>query len=520
MKLPNLNSLRVLVALTLPAMAGAQDAEPIIPAAATTPVPAPSAPPVVAVVPVQPPPAGTIVLNFQGTPLDDVLTYLSDAAGFVILKTVPVTGTVNVVSRKPVTPEEAVDLLNAVLIDKGFTAIRSGRILKIVNRKNAQTFDLPVNMGSDPEKIPHKDEMVTQILPLRFGDPAKLIENLRPLLSADATISANEGSNSILMTDTQTNVRRIAKIIQAIDTSVSSISSVHVFPLQFADAKDLAATITQLFATSPANRGAQTQNQGGGRGGRGGFGGFGGGFGGGPGGGGGGQPAAATDARQAEMKVVAVADEQSNSLIVSAPDEAMPTIADLVTRIDTSITDVTETQIFRLQHADATELTDVLNNLYADTSGQVSQNARNNQGGRGGGQQQGQGGNAAAATGRSQRALLQSRVVSVPDPRTNSIVVSAAHDTMTQVAMTIGRLDSTDAKKQRVYYIPLGHADPENAAAILRGMFSGQTSSTSTTQGASSRLTQRQANGASADATSGVGGNSNTGGGTGGFGGR
>ena len=91
-------------------------------------------------------------------------------------------GTVNVMSRQPITADEAVDLLNTVLTEKGYIAIRNGRILKIVSREGAQKRDLPVQTGSDPELIPRKDEMVTQILPLRFGEAAKLVENLRPLL--------------------------------------------------------------------------------------------------------------------------------------------------------------------------------------------------------------------------------------------------------------------------------------------------------------------------------------------------
>ena len=75
---------------------------------------------------------GGITLNFQGTSLTDVLNYLSEAAGFVIVQEVPVSGTVNVVSRQPVSPAEAVDLLNAVLIEKGYIAIRNERTQKSV----------------------------------------------------------------------------------------------------------------------------------------------------------------------------------------------------------------------------------------------------------------------------------------------------------------------------------------------------------------------------------------------------
>ena len=75
-----------------------------------------------------------------------------------------------------------------MLIEKGFVAIRNGPILKIVNRK---------------------DEMVSQILSLRYGEVTKLVQNLHPLLSENATISANESANLILLTDPQTNILRV-----------------------------------------------------------------------------------------------------------------------------------------------------------------------------------------------------------------------------------------------------------------------------------------------------------------------
>ena len=458
---------------------------------------------------------GGIMLNFQGTSLTDVLNYLSEAAGFVIVQEVPVSGTVNVVSRQPVTPAEAVDLLNAVLIEKGYIAIRNERILKIVSRKDAQKRDLPVMTGSDPEKIPRKDEMVTQILPLRFGEASKLIENLKSLLPENSTISANDSSNSIIMTDTLTNIRRIAQIIRAIDTSVASISTIEIYPLRFADAKELATVVTQLFA----NNAAGGNQGGGGRGGRGGGGGFLAGMfgGGGPGGPGGGAPGGTqSEAKLAESRIVAVADEQSNSLIVSAPETLIPTITEMVTKLDASVTDVTETRIFRLIYADAVELAAILTSVFSDTSTQKSQNGQNNQGGRGfpfGPPQPQQ-----TSSQQSSRALQQTKVVAVGDPRTNSVVCSASRETMTQIAEMVGRLDATDSKKQHVYIHSLEHADADNVANVLRGMLGDQSAVTNASQSAASRLTNRSANGATMDTSEFSGSNSGRGGGGGGGG--
>ena len=519
---PLIRTSTLVVALLLPwsAFAQAPKPDPValpkpIAPAPTTPVPDPAAPlPKAEATPLAPAPKpaakGGVILNFQNASLTDVLNYLSEAAGFIVVQEVPVSGTVNVVSKQEITPDEAVDLLNAVLLEKGFVAIRNARILKIVPRKDAQKRDLPVHQGSDPDLIPRKDEMVTQILPLRYGEAAKLVENLQSLLSENATITANESANTILLTDTQTNIRRIATIIRAIDTSVASISTIHVYPLRFADAKELATIVTTLFQVSTTGGGSGGgRSRGGDRGG----GGPGGGFGGIAamfGGGSSGTPQ--SEARQAASRIVAVADEKSNSLVVSAPAELIPEITDVVEKLDTSIEDVTETRIFRLQHADATEMAETLTKLYPDTSSQ-NRNGQGNQGGRGGGffgfPGQPQQSTSAQQSG---RALLQSKVVAVGDPRTNSLVVTAARETLTQIAETVGRLDSTDAKKQRVFVHSLEHADVEGVANVLRGMLGDQSAITSTQS--SNRLQNRSTNGATMD-TSDV---SNTGAGGGGGG--
>ncbi|MGB8355214.1 MAG: secretin N-terminal domain-containing protein [Chthoniobacteraceae bacterium] len=435
-----------------------------------------------------------IRMNFQNASLTDVLNYLSEAAGFVIIQNVPVTGTVNIVSKQPVSAEEAVDLLNAVLIDKGYIAIRNGRILKIVSSQNAQKNDLPVEVGSDPENIPRKDGMVTQILPIRYMEAGKLVENLSPLLSSNATISANESSNAIILTDTQTNIHRIAQIIHSLDTSISSISTIRVFPLRYADAKDFANVITQLFSpdAGTSRTGQNNQNPAAAF-----FGRFG--RGGGGGGGGGEPPAPDSAARKAASRVVAVPDEQSNSVVVSAPDEYMSTISDIVSRLDTSTTDITETRIFRLDHADSTATATILNALYGDPS-TVSGTNRNAQGQNGQRPNNNNNNNRPQSTA-SERQLLEARVVAVADPRTNSIIVSCSRETMDQIALTIGRLDATDAKKQHVYVQALEHADPDNVATILRGMFGNQTTSSTSSQPTSSALNQRTTTGASSDVT-------------------
>ena len=238
-------------------------------------------------------------------------------------------------------------------------------------------------------------------------------------------------------------------------------------------------------------------------------------FGGGGGPGGGAPQAPQSEAKQAEARVVAVADEQSNSLVVSASEELIPMITDVVSKLDTSGTEISETKIFKLEHADSVELATILGTLYGDSTTASSQNNRNNQGGRGGpggfggfGQPQ-----QASTSQKSTRALQQSKVVAVGDPRTNSLLVSASRDTMTSIAETIGRLDATDSKKQKVYYHQLHYADADNVANVLRGMLGDQSAISNTSQSASARLQTRSVNGAALDTSEFSGSNSGSRGG-------
>lgn len=447
----------------------------------------------------------SIVLNFRGASLESVLNYLSEAAGFVVMSDADLKGTVNVWSAQPLSRTEAIDLLDAVLSEKGYTAVRNGRLLKIVSKNDAYKYDLPVKSGANPQVIPKSDSMVTQILPVRYGDAKKLLEDLSQLIPEEATVAANESSNAIVITDTQTNIRRLAEIIAALDTSISSISTIRVFPLRYADAAKVSEIVTSLFQE---NAGSSSGQGGGGGGGnpfdRFRFGGRGGG-----GGGGGNDSGGSSEARQAASRVVALADERTNSLVIGAPDEYLPTIEALVKEIDTNVDDITDLEVFTLKHADASEMAKVLTDVF----NQDEEDQQNNNGGGrfpfpfGGGRSGGGGSNNTQAAEGSYRMKLQSKVVAVADARTNSVIVSASAEVMKQIGKMVEKLDSDSSRKQRVFVYKLQHADVDNVSGILRGMFQSNTSSSNRNSNSTSgnNILQNRANSGS-DQTAAAGG--------------
>lgn len=432
-------------------------------------------------------------LNFRGVPLDMVLNYLSDAAGFIINLETEVKGRVDVWSNQPLNRDEAVGLLNTVLNRNGYAALRNGRTLTIVSRDEAKKRDVPVVAGSNPEEIPKGDEILTQIIPVRFISAVQLVKDLQALLPATATLTANEGGNALILTDTQSNIRRMAEIVQALDTAIASVSSVRVFALRYADAKAVATVIKDLFAAQDASRTAGNQ------GGPGRF------FaqfrGGGPGGAapGGGDAASANGGRAPTPRVTAVADERSNSVVVSAPEEQMAVIDGVIEQIDGSVEDITELRVFRLRFADPQETADLLSDLFSGSQSQQATGpgtqvrfggAFGGRFGGAGGMNAGGRGAAAAGLDTSARLQKQTRVVAVPDLRTGSVVVSASRDLMDQIARMLEQLDADPARKQKVFVYSVENTDPQAIQDVLQTLFPEQ----NTGVNRNTRNTQRQNN--------------------------
>ena len=192
-------------------------------------------------------------------------------------------------------------------------------------------------------------------------------------------------------------------------------------------------------------------------------------------------------------RVSVTSDDHSNSLIVSAPEDLMALVEEVVKQVDVAVQDVTMVKVFKLKNADAGEMADLLTNLFPDDTnpnGASSQQFQFPFGGfgqRGGAA--GRGGTAGRGTSAASSDRMQKlgRVVAVPDRRTASIVVSASNVLMPEIEKMIKDLDLNPAKKMKVFAVNLENADPQDVMQILQDLIpantsSGSRSSTTSTQ--------------------------------------
>jgi type II secretory pathway component GspD/PulD (secretin) len=364
------------------AFAAGASAQNVAPAPAPAPVKAAAPDPSTRPPAARPAPKpGELRFNFRGAPLETVLNYMSDAAGFIIVLETPVRGTVDMWSSQPVTREEAVQLLNQALNKNGYSASVQGRSLIVSSKDEAKKKNIPIRTGNDPQEIPMNAELVMQIIPLRRIDATQAARDLGTLIPGSATLTANQDSNSLVVTDTNINVRHIVEIVSALDTSADTVSTMKMFQLKNADPVEMAQLITNIFSSPSQGQGA-TVGRGGVGGGFPGFPGFGGrsgttGGGGRTGGAGGRTGGGGASSTSRSTPVVAIADARTYSVIVTASKDTMPEIGEIIAQLDASPARKQKVFVYTLENADVKQVETVLKNLFQSSNSRASASTQN-----------------------------------------------------------------------------------------------------------------------------------------------
>jgi general secretion pathway protein D len=358
---------------------------------------------------------------------------------------------------------DAVELLSSALSKSGYALLRNGRILTIASRENNRTADLAVVVGNNPQEVAKSDEAEIRLIPVRYVNASQLVGNLNVLLPPSASLSVNESANALILVATKTDVRRMLKIISALDSSMAAASTCMVLQLHHADAKLLAVSLQQIFSSPASSQSAASMFLPGP-----------GGFGppGAPGTPGGAADADNSSSSPAQAKVTVVADELSNSLIVNAPAGPLATITRIAQQVDHPVFDITEFRVFHLANADAAETADQVTQLFplaSNNGGDQNFPPVFFDGGPGGGPPGA--GTDPTASNNSDRANKQSQVLAVADSRTSSLLVSAPSRLMPQIAKLIGRLDASAGRKEIFTMYELRNADPQDVNQALAQLF-------------------------------------------------
>lgn len=189
-------------------------------------------------------PEATYTLGSNELDIIKLIQTVSAATGRTMVIDPSVKGKVKIMTNhNELTKDELYELFRTVLEISNYTVVEVGDVTRVIPLKEARTSPLrqAQNKGGN-------SEFVTDVIPLQNIAATKVLTVLRPLVAQHAALAAHDSSNSIVITDTLANITRIRQLIKKIDTA--AMPTTEVIQLRFAEAEDLVATLTKLNAGS------------------------------------------------------------------------------------------------------------------------------------------------------------------------------------------------------------------------------------------------------------------------------
>ena len=272
-----------------------------------------------------------ITLNFKDADIQSVIGAFGHLLNRTFVIDQRVVGKITLETAKPIALSQAYDMLLSTLRLHGFAIVDSGSFAKVVPEADAKLQYGPVTVGEQTAR--GGDQIVTQIFRINYESAANLVPVLRPLITANNTITAYANNNSLVVTDYASNLQRIARIIATIDSP--STSEVEVVKLNNSVASDVAVSVAKLLD--------ETQRSG---------------------------PAAAGGDTN---RVVVLADPRVNSILIRSSSVAKVNLAKtLIARLDQPGDDKGNIHVVYLRNAEAVKLAETLRAVLGDSSGSSS----------------------------------------------------------------------------------------------------------------------------------------------------
>ncbi len=268
-----------------------------------------------------------VAIDFNNVDINVFIKFISELTGTNFVVDPRVKGNVTINSPGQISLDEAYQVFESVLEIHGFSTVPAGEVVKIIPATDARSKNVSTSVV-DPDKRA-SDTIVTQLIPLQYADATELRRLLAPLVSKSSVILAYTKTNTLIITDVQSNIQRLMRIIAIVDKPGVG-QEIAVIPLEHSDASKMVKLLTSVFA--PAQRVVKE----------------------------GGAP------RPAERFM---ADERTNSIVMLASENDIVRARDLIGILDKKMPLGSERiRVYYLENAMAEDMAKVLQEVPAKTS--------------------------------------------------------------------------------------------------------------------------------------------------------
>ncbi|HVJ36757.1 MAG TPA: type II secretion system secretin GspD [Stenotrophomonas sp.] len=187
---------------------------------------------------------GEATFNFEGESLQAVVkAILGDMLGQNYVIAPGVQGTVTLATPKPVSPAQALNLLEMVLGWNNARMVYSGGRYNIVAADQA----LAGTVAPSTAPAANARGFEVRVVPLRYISASEMKKVLEPYARANAIVGVDASRNVITLGGTRAELENYLRTIEIFDVDWLSGMSVGVFPIQTGKAAQVSADLEKVF---------------------------------------------------------------------------------------------------------------------------------------------------------------------------------------------------------------------------------------------------------------------------------
>lgn len=194
--------------------------------------------------------------NFRFQPWGDVLDWFAQQADLSLVMDSAPAGTFNYTDQRSYTPAQAIDLLNGVLLTKGYTLVRRERMLMLVNLEDGIPANLVPYVPLEKLDASGEFELIKVLFPLTKLTPAEAELEVKPLLGPQGAVIPLLKARQLLVTDTAGRLRTVRAVLAAMENPAGAqqgaVKVLTYTKVQLADVLDLVKQLADI----PPDRGA------------------------------------------------------------------------------------------------------------------------------------------------------------------------------------------------------------------------------------------------------------------------
>ena len=317
-----------------------------------------------------------VSIDFNNVDISVFIKFISELTGKNFVIDQRVKGKVTIISPSKISVDEAFKVFESVLDVHGFATVETGKLTKIIPAPDARTKNIETRTQAKGDS--DDDQVVTQLMPLRYADPDEVKRLFTPMVSKSSVILSYAPTNTLIITDNYSNIARLMKILKTID--IPGVGrEITIFPIHNADAAKLVSLLEIVFVKTSV-------------------------------------VAAKKGKASSDRSAAFVADERTNSIIMVASEVDTNRIRSLIDTLDQETPKGKEKiHVYFLEYAAAEEIVAVLKDLPTEDK--------------------------TKAAGAKEAPVISDKVTITADKATNSLIITADRDDYATLVEIIHQID-------------------------------------------------------------------------------